>query len=43
MSIYCCADLGDKQVAFANLTTVEMQTFNLFVRTADYLNRLNNS
>ena len=32
MSIYCCAYLGYKQVAFANLAAVEMDTLNLLVR-----------
>ena len=40
MSIYCCAYLGYKQVAFADLTAIEMQTLNLLVRRTDNLDRL---
>jgi hypothetical protein len=40
VAIYCCAYLRDKQVAFAYLAAIEMQTLNLLVRRTDDLDRL---
>ena len=39
MSIYCCADLGYKEVAGADAAAVEMQGPDVFVYIAYYLNR----
>lgn len=41
MSIYCCADLGYKEVAGADTAAVEMQGPDVFIYVTDDFDRIN--